>query len=56
MFGWQGITIIEYARNVLKLKGANSTEFDQQTKHPVIGLITEWSDISGKKRDKIKKF
>ena len=48
------IAIIEYARNVLHLKGANSTEFDQKTKFPVIGLITEWSDISGKKerRDK----
>ena len=43
------VAIIEYARNVLKLKGANSTEFNQETKHPVIGLITEWSDISGKK-------
>ena len=43
------VAIIEYARNVLKLKGANSTEFDLNTKHPVIGLITEWNDISGKK-------
>ena len=43
------VAIIEYARNVLKLKGANSTEFNQETKHPVIGLITEWSDMSGKK-------
>ena len=43
------VAIIEYARNVLNLKGANSTEFDQNTKHPVIGLITEWNDISGKK-------
>ena len=48
------VAIIEYARNVLKLKGANSTEFDQQTKHPVIGLITEWSDISGKKEIRSK--
>ena len=48
------VAIIEYARNVLKLKGANSTEFDQQTKHPVIGLITEWSDISGKKETRSK--
>ena len=48
------VAIIEYARNVLKLKGANSTEFDQQTKHPVIGLITEWSDISGKKEKRSK--
>ena len=43
------VAIIEYARNVLKLKNANSTEFDQHTEFPVIGLITEWNDISGKK-------
>ena len=48
------VAIIEYARNVLKLKGANSTEFNQDTKHPVIGLITEWSDISGKKEKRSK--
>ena len=42
------VAIIEYARNVLKLKSANSTEFNLETKFPVIGLITEWSDISGK--------
>ena len=43
------VAIIEYARHVLKLKSANSTEFDIETPFPVIGLITEWSDISGKK-------
>ena len=43
------VAIIEYARNILKLKSANSTEFNLETKFPVIGLITEWSDISGKK-------
>tara|TARA_B100000925_G_scaffold109379_1_gene80727 strand:- start:1174 stop:2805 length:1632 start_codon:yes stop_codon:yes gene_type:complete len=43
------VAIIEYARHVLKLKFANSTEFDIETPFPVIGLITEWSDISGKK-------
>ena len=48
------IAIIEYARNVLKLKDANSTEFNQNTKYPVIGLITEWSDISGKKEKRDK--
>ena len=48
------VAIIEYARNVLKLNGANSTEFNQDTKHPVIGLITEWSDISGKKEKRSK--
>ena len=48
------VAIIEYARNVLKLKDANSTEFNQDTNHPVIGLITEWSDISGKKEKRSK--
>ena len=48
------VAIIEYARNVLKLKGANSNEFDQDTKYPVIGLITEWSDISGKREKRNK--
>ena len=43
------VALIEYARNVLKLKDANSTEFDPKTKDPVIALITEWNDFSGKK-------
>lgn len=48
------VALIEFARNVLKLKGANSTEFDQNTKHPIIALITEWNDISGKKQKRNK--
>lgn len=36
------VAIIEFARNVLKLEDANSTEFDAKTKNPVIGLMTEW--------------
>jgi CTP synthase len=39
------LAIIEFARNVLALKGANSTEFDRATNHPVIALITEWQDL-----------
>jgi CTP synthase len=39
------LAIIEYARNVVALKGANSTEFDRATNHPVIALITEWQDL-----------
>ncbi len=35
---------IEFAQNVLKLKKANSTEFDKKTPHPVIYLIKEWLD------------
>ena len=40
------LAIIEYARNVMLLKDANSTEFDRATHHPVIGLITEWQDLA----------
>jgi CTP synthase len=40
------LAIIEYARNVLGLRGANSTEFDRTTTHPVIALITEWQDLA----------
>jgi CTP synthase len=40
------LAIIEYARNVLALKNANSTEFDRATHHPVIALITEWQDLA----------
>ncbi|RUO57873.1 CTP synthase [Pseudidiomarina insulisalsae] len=43
------IALIEYARNVAGLEGANSTEFDQDAKHPVVGLITEWMDAQGQK-------
>lgn len=41
------IALIEYARDVAKLEGANSTEFDEDTAHPVVGLITEWMSESG---------
>jgi CTP synthase len=40
------LAIIEFARNVAGLKGANSTEFDRATHHPVIALITEWQDLA----------
>ncbi len=40
------LAVIEFARNVLDLE-ANSTEFDRQTKAPLIGLITEWFDEKG---------
>jgi CTP synthase len=41
------LAIIEYARDVAELAGAHSTEFDPQTPHPVIGLITEWHTADG---------
>jgi len=42
--------VVEFARNVCDLAGANSTEIDPDTPHPVIGLITEWMDESGQKQ------
>ena len=41
------VATIEFARHVAGLTGANSTEFDTQTPHPVIALITEWKDADG---------
>ena len=41
------LAVVEYARNVAGLERANSTEFDPQTPHPVIALITEWQTVAG---------
>ena len=41
------VAVIEAARNLAGLKGAMSTEFEKDTPHPVVGLITEWQDASG---------
>ncbi len=38
-------TVIEYARNILGYEGANSTEFDPETKYPVIDILPEQKDI-----------
>ncbi len=42
------IAAIEIARDKCGLAGANSTEFDADTPHPVIALITEWQNHDGK--------
>ena len=42
------LATIEFARNVVGLAGANSTEFDADTPHPVVALITEWLDRTGR--------
>jgi CTP synthase len=42
------VAVIEFARHVAGLDNAHSTEFDAQTPHPVIALITEWQDRTGK--------
>jgi CTP synthase len=44
-FGFQ-LSIVSFARNVLGLKGANSTENDPQTPDPVIDLLPEQRDVS----------
>ena len=47
------IALIEYARDVAGLQGANSTEFDLKTPYPVVALIDEWQTADGsvEKRD-----
>jgi CTP synthase len=47
------LAVIEFARHKAGLAGANSTEFDAATPHPVVALITEWQDHDGtiQKRD-----
>jgi len=48
------VAVIEYARDIAGIKGANSTEFVDDCKDPVIALITEWQERDGKleQRDK----
>src|SRR5213595_1152750 len=41
------LAVIEYARHKAGLAGANSTEFDPQTPHPVVALISEWQNRDG---------
>jgi CTP synthase len=47
------VAVIEFARNVTSMHGANSTEFDSDTKYPVVALVSEWLSNAGKveKRD-----
>ncbi|GHU28130.1 CTP synthase [Betaproteobacteria bacterium] len=42
------LAVVEYARDVAGMEKAHSTEFDKDSPYPVIGLITEWQDVSGK--------
>ncbi|MCZ6471291.1 MAG: CTP synthase [Gammaproteobacteria bacterium] len=41
------VAVIEFARYVLGLKQAHSTEFNPKTPDPVIALISEWLDLDG---------
>ncbi|MCK9261604.1 MAG: CTP synthase [Azoarcus sp.] len=42
------LAVVEFARDVAGMEGAHSTEFERDTAFPVIGLITEWKDRTGK--------
>jgi CTP synthase len=42
------LAVIEFARHKAGFEGANSTEFDPDTPHPVVALITEWQTADGK--------
>ncbi len=41
------VAVIEYARHMAGMAEANSTEFNESTPYPVVGLITEWQDEDG---------
>ncbi|MDO8329034.1 MAG: CTP synthase [Fluviicoccus sp.] len=41
------LAVIEYARHVVGLGGASSTEFNKQCTHPIIAMITEWTNEAG---------
>ncbi|MGO1068598.1 CTP synthase [Lysobacter sp. CA199] len=45
-YGMQA-AVVDYARHVVGLENANSTENDKHSPHPVIGLITEWRTATG---------
>jgi CTP synthase len=47
------VAVVEYARHMLGLADANSTEFNRATANPVIALITEWQDkaLGAQQRD-----
>ena len=41
------VAVIDYARHVASMEGANSSEFNTETPYPVIALITEWTNEDG---------
>src|SRR6185437_3463499 len=49
------LAVIEYARHAAQLADANSTEFDPETPHPVVALITEWLDRTGRIEQRTEK-
>ena len=41
------VALVEYARHVCGLEGADSTEMNPATPHPIVALITEWQNVDG---------
>ncbi len=41
------VAVIEYARNVIGIDDADSTEWNKDTKNPIIALVTEWVNEKG---------
>ncbi|MBK6511986.1 MAG: CTP synthase [Haliea sp.] len=41
------VALVEYARNVCGLAGADSTEMNPNTPYPIVALITEWMNADG---------
>ncbi|UCH49140.1 MAG: CTP synthase [Betaproteobacteria bacterium] len=48
------LAVVEFARHVASLDGAHSTEFDENARYPVIGLITEWMAQDGRRESRDK--
>ena len=46
------VAVIEFARHVVGLEGAHSTELNPKTPYPVIALITEWQDEGGARQER----
>jgi CTP synthase len=44
------LATVEFARNVLKLKGAHTTEIDPKTKHPIIDILPEQKKLMAEKK------
>ncbi len=46
------LATVEFARHVAGLEGAHSTEFNADTPHPIIALVTEWTTLDGRKEQR----
>ncbi|WP_291992711.1 CTP synthase [Candidatus Accumulibacter sp. ACC003] len=43
------LAVVEFARHIAGMAGAHSTEFEKDSPYPVVALITEWQDASGRR-------